>query len=172
MKKPIGSTLFLFLVTFSFGQTERISAMVDSLRYLKADTLDCRADLYWRIIAQGDKAIPFLIDKLTDTIKTHVKDYCKRDLLNVAEVAKFALDEIAYFPTYLVTKMQFDVVTDGCWSFDNFFFINANKRRYQDSVREWYRKEKPKYKAEKISSKAKTECQKLFGINTYYRWSE
>lgn len=36
----------------SFGQHSDMKLMVDSLRYLKADTLDCSAYLYWRIVAQ------------------------------------------------------------------------------------------------------------------------
>jgi hypothetical protein len=177
MKKSVVTIFFSFLLTFSFGQTASISSMVDSLQYLKTDTLDSSADLYWRIIAQGEKAIPFLIDKLTDTTATDVKFHCKQNRLNVGEVAQFALTEIASFPAFLVTKMQFDVVVidktgEGCWSFYDFFFINSNKHHYQQCVREWYNKEKPKYKAEKILRSAQTECQKKYGIDTYYQWTE
>ena len=55
--------------------------MVDSLKYLKADTLDCKADLFWRIVAKGEKVIPFLINKLTDTTPTNVRFRCKNDRL-------------------------------------------------------------------------------------------
>jgi hypothetical protein len=151
--------------------------MVDSLRYLTTDTLDCRAGLYWRIIAQGDKAIPFLIDKLTDITPTKIKFHCKKTRLNVGEVAQFALDEIAYFPAFLVTKIQFDLITtdktgQGCWNFYDFLFINANKPRYQRSVWEWYNKEKSRYKVKKIPAKERTECQKQYGIVAYYTWTE
>ena len=177
MKKTITTALSLFLATLLSAQTTRLQSMVDSLRYLTTNTLDCSAGLYWRIIAQGDKAIPFLIDKLTDTTPTMVKYHCKKTSLNVGEVAYFALDEIAYFPTFLVTKMQFDLITidetgQECWSFYDFFFINANKLRYQRSVWEWYNKEQPRYKAKKIPAKEQTKCQKQYGINTYFNWTE
>ena len=151
--------------------------MVDILNYLKADTLDCSADLYWRIIGQGDKAIPFLIEKLTDTTQTRVKYHCKKTRLDVGEVSQFALTEIAEFPTFLVTKMQFDVIKpdetgQGCWSFYDFLFINSNKVRYQKDIRNWYDQEKLKYKAEKISKKKSNACQIQYGIDTYYRWIE
>jgi hypothetical protein len=128
----------------SFGQNGAIKSMVDSLQYLKVDTLDCSADLYWRIIAKGDKAIPFLIEKLTDTTQTNIKYHCKIARVNVGEVAQFALTQIAYFPAFLITKLQFDVIVidetgEGCWSFYDFFFINSNKARYQKDIREWYK---------------------------------
>jgi hypothetical protein len=177
MKKIITTTLLIFSLTFSFGQKIDIKAMVDSLRFMKADTFNCSADIYWRIIAQGKNAIPFLIDKLTDTTQTNIKYHCKKIRLNVGEVAQFALTDIADFPAFLVTKIQFDLIIidetgQGCWSFYDFLFINSNKPRYQKSVREWYDKEKTKYKAESISYNKQTECQKKYGIDTYYRWAE
>lgn len=164
-------------MTLSYGQDANIKLMVDSLQYLKSDTLDCKADLYWRIVATGDKAIPFLIEKLTDTTQTKIKFHCKKTRLNVGEVAQFALTQIAYFPAFLVTKMQFDLIIidqtgEGCWSFYDFFFINSNKPRYQKDIKDWYDKEKPKYKVENISKTEQTFCQKQYGIKKYYRWTE
>jgi hypothetical protein len=177
MKRLIATFILIHYLTISFGQDTGIKKMVDSLHYLKADTLDCNTGLYWRIISKGEKAIPFLIDKLTDTTQTRVKYHCKKTRLNVGEVAQFALTQIADFPAFLVTKIQFDVILiddtgEGCWSFYDFFFINSNKPRYQKDVRNWYDKEKLKYKAEKISPKKRTACQIQYGISTYYRWKE
>lgn len=177
MKKLIATLFILHSLTVSFGQDQSIKAMVDSLRYLKADTLDCSAILYWRIIAKGDKAIPFLIDKLTDTTQTKVRYHCKKTRLNVGEVAHFALIQIAEFPAYVVTKIQFDVFVmhkngHACWSFYDFLFINANKQRYQNDVRYWYDTEWPNYKLKKISPKKQTWCQKRYGINKFYKWTE
>lgn len=175
MKKSIATILFTLTLAFSSGQDSSIKSMVDSLQYLKTDTLDCTASLYWRIIARGDKAIPFLIDKLTDTTETKVRFHCKKTALNVGEIAQFALLEIAEFPAFVVTKIQFDVITidetgQGCWSFYDFLFINSNKFRYQNDVRKWYAKEKPNYKAKKIDGKTLTPCQKQYGIVKFYRW--
>jgi hypothetical protein len=178
MKKIILANLLLLSVLPSHGQKVDIKAMVDSLQFIKTDTFNCNADIYWRIVAEGQKAIPFLIDKLTDTTQTKIKYHCKKTSLNVGEVAHFALTEIANFPAFLVTHIQFDVITidertgKGCWSFYDFLFINSNKPRYQKSVREWYIKERAKYKVENISKTKQTECQKQYGINTYYQWTE
>ena len=177
MRQLILTTLLIFSLTLSYGQKVDIKAMVDSLQFIKADTFNCSATIYWRIVAQGKEAIPFLIDKLTDTTETNIKYHCKKTKLNVGEVSHFALTDIAYFPVFLVTKMQFDVIVldetgRECWSFYDFLFINSNKPQYQKNLREWYAKEKAKYKAEKISIKKQTECQQQYGIHTYYRWKE
>ena len=145
--------------------------MVDSLKFIKADTFNCEADLYWRIIAKGKAAVPFLIEKLADTTPTKIKYNCKKTKLNVGEVAHFALTQIAEFPAYVVTKIQFDVFIDGgCWIFYEYLFNNANKAAYGKSVQEGYDKQKVKYKPTRISKKDRSACQKLFGIDTFYRW--
>jgi len=173
MKRSVIAAFFLLQFTLSFGQTGSIMSMVDSLKYLKADSLDCKADLFWRIVAQGDKAIPFLIAKLTDTTPTNVRFHCKKGKLNVAEIAQRALTNIADFPASAVMHSQFDVIdNDGCWSFYAFFFMNSNKHRYQDSVQAWYSRERPKYKVVKIPKSEQDKCRLKYGIDTYYRWLE
>jgi hypothetical protein len=166
--------LFIFSKSFSYGQKNDIKALVDSLQFIKADTFNCNADIYWRVVAQGRKAIPYLIEKLTDTTATNIKYRCKKTTLNVGEVAHFALEDIAYFPTALVTHIQFDLVDiKRCWNFySDFLFINSKKTRYQKCVRDWYAAENKKYKAVKIPKIRQTTCQRKYGINTYYRWAE
>jgi hypothetical protein len=142
------------------------------LQFIKADTFNCNADIYWRVVAQRRKAIPYLIEKLTDTTPTNIKYRCKKTTLNVGDVAHFALIDIAEFPAILVTHIQFDLFEEnGCWNFyRDFLFINSKKIRYQKCVRDWYTKENKKYKVVKIPKTRQTKCQKKYGINTYYRW--
>jgi hypothetical protein len=176
MKKLITIAILIFSLILSYGQKVDIKAMVDSLQFMKVDTFNCNAELYWRIVAQGKDAIPYLIDKLTDTTQTNIKYHCKKARLNVGEVAQFALVNIGDFGAFLVTHIQFDVVNidektgKGCWNFYDFLFINSNKPRYQKSVREWYDKEELKYKAEEIPKSKQTDCQKQYGVDKYYRW--
>lgn len=173
MKKIIATFFLLHILTFSFGQDNEVKSMVDSLQYMKADTLDCTATLYWRIISEGEKAIPFLIDKLNDTTQTNISHSCKTTKLNVGEVAYFALQQIAFFPAFAITHAQFDVIyRNGCWSFFDYLFNNANKKDYQDLVRHWYGTNKLKFKVQKISKKRQTVCQKKFHIDTYLMWTD
>ena len=171
MKNLFTTVSFFYILFSSSGQGPEIKSMVDSLRFINADTLNCKADLYWRIIAKGKVAIPFLIEKLADTTPTNIKYHCKKARLNVAEVAHFALTQIAEFPAYVVTKIQFDIFNNaGCWIFYDYLFNNANKAAYKKSVQDWYAKQKENYRLKRISIKYQTGCQKLFGIKAYYRW--
>lgn len=162
------------------GQNNSIKAMIDSLSYtpfLYSNTLDCKADLYWRIVAKGKEALPYLIENLSNTEPTNIKFHCKKKRLNAGEVSYFAINEIGYFPLMLTTNMQFDVFrldTTGqsCWSFYDFFFYDPNKVIYQEKIRKWYQDKQPKYSAKKIENKDLTECQKKYGIKTYFQFIE
>ncbi|MFT3980868.1 MAG: hypothetical protein QM687_10395 [Ferruginibacter sp.] len=177
MKKLIALLLILHCSTFSFAQKSdaSIQLLIDSLPYMTADTFDCKAGLFWRIVARGREAIPPLMDKLTDTTPTNIRYHCKKTPLNVGEVAHFALLHIADFPAFVVTKIQFDVINidetgQGCWSFYDFLFVNANKARYQKSMREWYDKEKNHYKTVALKRQLQADCLKQFGITIYNKW--
>jgi hypothetical protein len=172
MKRLTAITLFLHSLTLSFGQNAGIKTMVDSLQYLNPHTLNCSADLYWRIIAKGDKVIPFLIDKLTDITSTSISSPCKKTKLNVAEISYEALTEIAYFPMYLMTGIQFDIIHNDCWNFYDYFYKNENKKEFQKMVQDWYLKEKKNYKVKFISKKKLSDCKKKYKITKYYDWSK
>jgi hypothetical protein len=172
-EKPDFNICFSFFLTFSFGQNISIKLMVDSLEFVKQDTLDCNADLYWRIVAQGGKATPFLIDKLNDTTQTNISFHCRQTKLNVGEISYFALRQIGDSPAFVITHIQFAEFNDsGCWTFFEYFFKNANKHIYQQLVKEWFDKNKKKFRVQKISQKKQTNCQKKFRIDTYYSWRE
>ena len=173
MKNIITIIISFNCFTLSFGQSQNIKLMVDSLRYLEADTLDCRANLYWRIISKGEKAIPFLIDKLSDTTQSNVSFACKSARLNVGEISYFALNQIGYFPAFTITHIQFDYTDDnGCWIFYEYLFNNENKTKYQTLVKEWFARNQSKFHRQKIRKKKQSPCQKHYGINTYLKWRE
>jgi len=159
-----------------FSQANAICKLTDSLQYVTGDSIGCESSIFWRIVAKGEAAIPYLIDKLTDTTLTPVKHHCKTTPLNVGELAYFALVEIADFPAFMVTRIQFDVITIDestgkyCWTFYDFLFLNRNKARYQKNMRDWYAREKKEYKKIVIPPRKRTGCQKKYGIGTYYRW--
>ena len=164
-------TYFLLIgsLTGAYAQKVNISEMVDSLHYIKGDTLDCNADIYWRIIAQGDKAIPFLIQKLDDTTNTNIHFICKNGTLNVAEIAYKALDEIVILPmAVIVPHIQFDHFDgDGCWSFYKYFYINNNKAAFKKNMNEWYSPNR--FRIKKISKVNMTDCRLKYKIFNYYK---
>ena len=178
MRKISHTILFVFFSNIAISQSLDIKSMVDSLSkvpLLYSDTLDCNANLYWRIVARGQEAIPYLISKLTDSLPTNIKFHCKPGRLNVGEVCYFAINEIGYFPMAYVTNMQFDTYYNdsnggNCWSFYQFFFNNRNKIFYQQKIQKWYQEKRSKYKPQPIPLKELTECQKEYKIGTYLQY--
>jgi hypothetical protein len=135
-------------------------SLISLLPNMKSDSLDCSADIYWRIIKRGKESIPLLIESLTDTTMTNVYNHCKNDKLNVGEVSYFALEEIAEFPAFVVTQIQFDVIDGhGCWNFFYYLFDNKNKKEYQKKVRDFYASNK--YIYAKFSTKELNDCRKI-----------
>jgi len=173
MKELFSIGFLLFSFQLSFSQRTDIKLMVDSLQYMKADTLDCSADLFWRIVAKGENAIPYLIDRLQDTTPTPISFKCKVGKLNVAEVAYFALDAIAFWPTAVITKQQFDMVDKmGCWSFYDYFLNNKYKPEYQKLIKDWYLINNNKFYRVEFSKKQMNTCLKKYKIQYYLRWKE
>lgn len=152
------------------GQPQTDS-LINLLRTMNANSLDCNAVVYWEIIKRGKASIPFLIESLTDTTMTNVYNKCKRGKLNVGEVSYFALEEIAEFPAFTVTHIQFDLIKqDGCWSFYDYLFDNKNKYDYQKMWRNFYNTNK--YVYVRFNKRELTTCRKKYNIEGKYKRSE
>lgn len=146
-------------------------SLISLLPTMTSDSLDCNADIYWRIIRRGKESIPLLIESLTDTTMTNVYDHCKNGKLNVGEVSYFALEELVEFPAFVVTQIQFDVIDEhGCWSFYDYLFDNANKKEYQKKVREFYASNK--YVYVKFDTQELNDCRKKYKIDGKLKWKE
>ena len=138
---------------------------------MKSDSLNCDADIYWQIIKRGKASIPLLIESLTDTTMTNVYDHCKKGKLNIGEVSYFALEELAEFPAFVVTQIQFDVIDEqGCWSFFDYLFDNKNKKAYQEKVRNFYNSNR--FVFEKFDAKGLNDCRKKYQIEGNLKWKE
>jgi hypothetical protein len=138
-------------------------SLITLLTEMKYDSLDCNSDVYWKIIKRGKASIPLLIESLTDTTMTNVYNPCKHGKLNVGEISYFALQEIAEFPAFLVTHIQFDLINDnGCWNFYDYLFKNSNKQEYQKMVRDFYTHNK--YVYVKFDKRELNECRKHYQI--------
>jgi hypothetical protein len=175
MNKIKNISIFIVLVhgaTILFGQNSDIKSMVDSLQFLETDTLDCKADLYWRIVSKGEQAIPFLIDKLDDTTRTNISFRCKVTKLNIGEVSYFALTEIASFPAFVITNLQFDLSEHGCWNFFGYLFDNSNKSEYKRMVKEWYSINQSKYRKVPLAKWQFSSCHRIYKIDSYLEWGD
>lgn len=148
-------------------------SLIALLPTMKADTFDCTADIYWKIIQRGETSIPSLIESLTDTRMTNIYDNCKHGKLTVGEVSYFALQEITEFPAFLVTHIQFDLVVNNCWNFYDYFFDNKNKQEYQKMVRDFYNTHKnKKYVFVRYDEQKLNKCQRLYKIEGKLKWTE
>lgn len=173
LKKIIAFVAFILLTVTARGQVN-IGKLVDSLKYMQTDTLDCSAEIFWKIVAQREKAVPFLIEKLTDLTPTRIKDRCKTTPLNVSEVAYYAFRQIADLPLFRVTEIQFDYFDGkGCNGFHNWYFFSdslAHKQDFQDKIRKCWLTNFSTYRWVKISKNNLSSCQILAGIKGYYKF--
>lgn len=164
---PVKKTQAKTIIHFTISNSVSTDSLVSKLNQMKTDTLDCTADIYWKIIKRGKASIPFLIERLTDSTKTNIYNNCKKDKLTIGEVAYFALEEIAEFPALIVTQIQFDVISNGCWNFYDYFFNQKNKIEYQKMVRKFYKENKfiyTKYNDSELNS-----CQIKYKITGKYK---
>lgn len=149
--------------------------LIAKLAKMETDTLDCSAKTYWKIVGKGKDYIPQLIESLTDTTSTNIYHGCKKEKLNIGELSYFALEEIGDFPTFIVTNIQFDLISINengwsCWNFYDYLFDNKNKVEYQSKVRSFY--EKSQFEFVEYPDSIITNCMKKYFINGKYEWKE
>ncbi len=142
-------------------------SLISQLPSMQTTHLDCTADVYWKIIKRRKASIVPLIESLTDTTETTIYDPCKNGPLTIGEVAYFALEEIAGFPAFLVTNIQFDYYNGDCWSFFEYFFDHSNKHDYQKKVWTFYQKNQLKYT--KFKKSELTACYLMYEIEGKYK---
>ena len=151
-----------------FRQKDSLATL---LRKMSAERLDSNASAYWHIIQQGERMIPVLLACLTDTSPTSIYDDCKKGKLNVGEVSYFALEELAEFPTYLITQTQYDLFENGCWDFYTYLYNDKNKGEYQKKATDFYTTyRKTNFQFQKYTAKELTASRKLYKIEGRLIW--
>jgi hypothetical protein len=162
--------------TDTFSQlaiTREKDSLITALCEMKAEKLDCSAEAYWKIIRQGEKMIPLLLECLTDSRPTTIYNDCKKGKLNVGEVSYFALEELAEFPAFLITQTQYDLIENDCWNFYTYLFNDKNKSEYQQKARNFYNAyRKTNYHFTKYTNEELTACRKLYKIEGKLLWKE
>lgn len=142
-------------------------SLISQLPRMQTTHLDCAADVYWKIIKRGKASIVPLIESLTDTTETTIYDPCKNGRLTIVEVAYFALEEIAEFPAFAVTHIQFDYFNGDCWSFFEYLFDHSNKHDYQNKVSTFYQSNQFTYS--KFKKSELTACHLQYEIEGKYK---
>lgn len=101
---------------------------------------------YNELIDAGEKAIPCLIEKITDT--TEMEDpRCPRftDNFKVGDMAYFVLLDIGGigFEQMLPAETQELIKTEGAFAYHWYVEEEGNRDRLQDRLKEWYSQRKP-----------------------------
>ena len=93
---------------------------------------------YHEILSLDTLAIPYLIDKISDTTETPVRINCVAYNLKTGDVA-FALlkDIIIIIPMYAVSRIQWDLI--GCDSLCEYMdYLHNNRIKFQNELRTFF----------------------------------
>lgn len=146
-------SILIFLPVSLFGQ-EVLVSKIDSLKLIDDMPYICRGNigsqdklsagcgtrLFWEIVKQKEKAIPFLIEKLSDSTTTEVVVPNFGHNYTVADIAFVALKEIIHdIPTFDLLGVEFDKEGCGYCSYWNHLSINyQNRINFQIAIQNWY----------------------------------
>lgn len=169
MKNKISFAFFgLFLISqFCFAQKVELKKNIDNIQKADIHYFECNST-YWKIVVAKKDAIPLLIEKLDDVTLTNANNKCKTGNLRVGDIAYLALTQILNLPLFEITKQQFDVIeTNGCQAFV-FDYIENNRPQFKKAVKNYYIKNKSKFKLKKFNPKSLNKCQKENKIFGYF----
>jgi len=100
-------------------------------------------------LKQREEAIPFLIDKITDTIFTSIRKDSSGGFYKKGDLAIILLSNIEFIPYYSITGIQFDVCCDTGYLPVGFLsYVDKDRRSFQSKYNNYYygheRKKSPK----------------------------
>lgn len=146
------ATFVLTLFSFcTFGQTGNVK-LIDSLRFITdmpyicetGNGFGCGDKIFWRVVQQKQTIIPTLINVLADTTTTAATVPNLGGQWTVGDIAYTGLQEIIEgIPTFDLLGVKFD--KDGCGYCAYWNYLREdikNRKKFQASVRDWYKKNK------------------------------
>ncbi|MDP9046654.1 MAG: hypothetical protein M3N14_00870 [Bacteroidota bacterium] len=97
-----------------------------------------RNPAYMRILAFDTLAIPYLIQKITDTAETHIHVPCSIHSLKIGDVAFALLNDIIPIPFQSVTGSEWDSYScdslpDGAWD-----YLHNNRLKFQSELTRFF----------------------------------
>lgn len=96
---------------------------------------------YFEIVSLDTAAIPYLIDKISDTTETSVSVRCGNDLpfnLKTGDIAfQLFKNIVGFLPMYAVTGIQWDLI--GCDELCNYIYLlKSNRLKFQAQLRAYF----------------------------------
>lgn len=147
---------------------ELMIKQIDSLKFTNSKYASCNS-IYWRVVANGENVIPYLIDRIDDTTATRATDKCKTANLCVGDLCYYALIEIMPISLFAVSGQQFDTYSNGC-NLGVVEWIDKNRQRFKSDLRQWYYTEKTSLVWVRFKGTELTDCRKINKINGWYNY--
>lgn len=127
-----------------FNEIEQLPHICESVELI--GTWGCGDSIYWGAVAGKEDAIPFLLEKISDSSITRASvPYFGVDY-TIGEIAYSALGEIiSGIPTFELVPVEFD--ENGCGGCSFWRYLresHANRIQFSESVKKWYNDHKEK----------------------------
>lgn len=146
------AAIFLQLTTYSKGQSyKQINKIFDRIQVVPwypsklittptaKKSIESKRDYYIEFLLLDTAAVPFLIDKLTDTSFSRVINSCTQKKLRKCELALYLLKTIDKFDERLLTGIMWDDFDDcGLCSISFRLYFANNKAKVQDQYRKYF----------------------------------
>lgn len=187
-------TLLLFLLILSctagFSQANRVKEIIDHdilrvkyLPYGQFGTATYKMDerinakyrkennAYHEILELDSLAIPYLIDKISDSTEANLRVPCAAYNLKVGDVAFALLNDIIVIPWHSVTGEDWssyscDALPDGGWG-----YLHHNRIQFQNQLRMFFASQQGRiwlrlFKDDRLNRTARTELVRKFQVLT------
>jgi len=125
------------VVETAFAQIKTIPS-----HYTKGQQVMPLDEAYQKIVKLGPSAIPFLVDRLTDTTTVDITNACKQTRLRRGDLAFFLINDIEQIPYHTVTKSQWCVFgTCSVLPMGFLEYLEVNRSKFQNQYKAYLNSE-------------------------------
>ncbi len=154
-------------LNFGLAQTEsEINSLLNGIAKTENSKAITKTEQAEKIIAFGEKSLPFLVDLFTDSTMTKVKSECQERNLIKGEIAIILADKIKFMPYFQLTGIQNCTMT-FCENNPNLieYYLDSIERlgmkNFKEKYVDWLERENlPDNEKRKLERKEKKEYKK------------
>jgi hypothetical protein len=99
---------------------------------------------YHELLKLDTLAIPYLIDRISDTTEMSIRIPCSAHFLKLGDVAFAVLNDIITIPWHAVTNGQWDAYTCDTLPDDGWDYLYNHRRQFQRQLRSFFQSPKGK----------------------------
>lgn len=93
---------------------------------------------YHEILSLDTLAIPYLVDRISDTTETSIRIPCSAHNLRIGDVAFALLNDIIPIPMHLVTGSQWDVIDCDTFPLGTWDYLHDSRLRFQKELKVFF----------------------------------